>query len=288
MACGLANRMFQYSFYKKLLNKGYDAKVDFFTTATLAHENVDWNDIFPNATFENATDWEKSGLGIGDNFFSKVVRKLLPGLTRVKEMKEAFSLYDPVCQNDNSYLLGVFQNAEVTKGIEEELRGYFRFPKFTDITNLERQKKYSEEESVAIHVRKGIDYQKRIWYQNTCPIEYYRSAVEVITRKLKTPKFYIFTDNPEWVRENFGWLDYELVEGNPTSGWGSHFDMQLMSLCRHNIISNSTYSWWSAFLNANPDKIVIIPKIWFNPEVTQKKGLISTSDNLVCRNWISL
>lgn len=79
----------------------------------------------------------------------------------------------------------------------------------------------------------------------------------MIIDKVAVPKFYVFTDNPDWVRENFKDIEYTLVEGNPASGWGSHFDMQLMSVCKHNIISNSTYSWWSAFLNAHPQKIVV-------------------------------
>lgn len=58
------------------------------------------------------------------------------------------------------------------------------------------------------------------------------------------------------------WLDYKLVEGNPGSGWGSHCDMQLMSLCRHNIISNSTYSWWGAYLNKSVGKIVVTIQNW--------------------------
>lgn len=79
--------------------------------------------------------------------------------------------------------------------------------------------------------------------------------------KLQHPKFYVFTDNVDWVKENFQEIEYTLLKGNPADGYGNHFDMQLMSLCKHNIISNSTYSWWSAFLNQNPGKVVIAPEI---------------------------
>ena len=88
----------------------------------------------------------------------------------------------------------------------------------------------------------------------------------------------------EWVKENFNDFDYTLVEGNPIAGYGSHYDMQLMSLCRHNILSNSTYSWWGAFLNRNPDKTVVLPDIWFNPESCQEY----TSKPVRCEGWIAL
>ena len=75
-----------------------------------------------------------------------------------------------------------------------------------------------------------------------------------------------------------------LVNGNPVAGYGSHFDMQLMSLCRHNILSNSTYSWWGAYLNRNQEKVVIIPRIWFNPASCEEY----TSQKALCDGWTAL
>ena len=124
----------------------------------------------------------------------------------------------------------------------------------------------------------------RIWYQNTCPVEYYQKAIAKIKELVDHPIFFVFTDNPQWVKDNFKGIDYRLVEDNPADGWGSHFDMQLMSLCKHNIISNSTYSWWGAFLNGNNNKIVVSPEVWFNPDSCEEY----TSDKLLCKNWIAL
>lgn len=146
----------------------------------------------------------------------------------------------------SQYIIGVFLNAVIIEAVDDEVKKVFFLP-FTDEMNLLIEKEIEGCESVAIHVRKGKDYQSRIWYQNTCSMEYYRKAVALMKKKLKNPRFYVFTDNTEWVNENFQGIDYTLVNGNPADGYGSHFDMQLMSLCKHNIISNSTYSWWSAF-----------------------------------------
>ena len=106
----------------------------------------------------------------------------------------------------------------------------------------------------------------------------------MLFRSLVNPRFFVFADNKEWVKEYFTGFEYTLVDGNPGDGWGSHFDMQLMSLCKHNIISNSTYSWWGAFLNASSKKVVIIPKVWFNPDSCDD----FTSEKLLCKGWIQL
>ncbi|MEE1021984.1 MAG: alpha-1,2-fucosyltransferase [Muribaculaceae bacterium] len=267
-----------------LKKRGYDVKVDYFTRNKLPHENVEWNRIFPDAEFEQASGFDVFRMGGGDGTLSKIRRKFMNWTTSVEEMPRAFSLYEPKSDEEDKYLLGVFQNSMPANEVSETLKKAFRFRDFEDKRNIELQNVLSNENSVAIHVRKGKDYCKIKWYQNTCPIEYYRKAIDYIKMKVNNPKFYVFTDNPDWVKENFGFIDYILVDGNPTVGWGSHFDMQLMSLCKHNIISNSTYSWWSAFLNANPDKIVVIPDIWFNPDSIDTYR----SEPLQCEGWIAI
>ena len=75
----------------------------------------------------------------------------------------------------------------------------------------------------------------------------------------------------------------EWAGNSVTSGWGSHYDMQLMSCCQHNIIANSTYSWWAAFLNPNPHKIVIMPNHWFNLQLYPEPETA-----LQAKGWVSL
>lgn len=284
MACGLANRMFQYSYYLFLKKNGYDASVDFYQSAKLAHEKVSWNDIFPVAKINQASRTDIFWLGGGDSFFSKVRRKFFPALCRVVNMPTAFDAPLPVNDGSDKYLIGVFQNAASVEAVEEEVRACFSFVPFSDNFNIGVEQELRECMSVGIHVRKGKDYMSRIWYQDTCSVKYYRDAITKIRELVDNPKFFVFTDNPQWVKENFTDIDYCLIEGNPADGWGSHFDMQLMSLCKHNIISNSTYSWWGAFLNENKNKIVICPEIWFNPASCEEY----TSDRLLCKNWIAI
>lgn len=177
MACGLANRMFQYSYYLFLKHLGYDVQVDFYHSAQLAHEKVAWNDIFPEATIEQASSWDVFKLGGGSDFFSKIRRKYLPFLSGVVNMPTAFDADQLVTGMKSQYIIGVFQNAKMMETIEKDVKRCFTFQPFADERNQKLEKKMAVCESVAIHVRKGKDYAQRVWYQNTCPVEYYQKAI---------------------------------------------------------------------------------------------------------------
>ena len=283
MACGLANRMFQYSYFLYLKSLGYHVEVDFYRTAKLAHEEVAWERIFPHATLPQAPAWRVLLLGGGSDLCSKI-RRRLPFGHGVKQMQTACDCSLPSHKRGSQYMIGVFQNAEMVDSVRQTVQTAFRFAPFTDSHNLRWQQTMQAENSVAIHIRKGRDYQTNQYLKDTCPVAYYERAVAYITEHVQNPRFYIFTDNPTWVREHITSFDYTLVEGNPGSGWGNHFDMQLMSSCLHNIICNSTYSWWGAYLNPNPDKIVIGPHQWFNPNSCDE----STSERTLCSDWVAL
>lgn len=282
IACGLANRMFQYSYYLYLQSKGYEVEADYYTSGVLAHEVVAWNKIFPKAIYRNAPKMKIWWVGGGESMIAKIRRRYFPRIAKVQYMPTAFSVELP--KQDKQYMIGVFQNAEMVEAVRNEVLNKFSFKPFEDDYNREVAKEMAACESVAIHVRKGADYQSRIWYQNTCNMDYYRNAIAYMKNHLVNPRFFVFADNKEWVKEYFTGFEYTLVDGNPGDGWGSHFDMQLMSLCKHNIISNSTYSWWGAFLNASSKKVVIIPKVWFNPDSCDD----FTSEKLLCKGWIQL
>ena len=282
LACGLANRMFQYSYWLYLRKKGYDAAVDFYRTARLPHENVLWEKIFPDAGLYAAPAGLVFRLGGGSDVFSRI-RRRFPALNNVATMPSAFDYFEPDGDADK-YVMGVFQNAGMVSAVRNEVLESFRFSPFDDEYNNELAEEMSACNSVAVHVRKGEDYMQRIWYKNTCTADYYMMAAEKIAQTVADPHFFVFTDNPQWVKSNLGWLDYTLVDRNPSFGWGSHFDMQLMTFCRHNIISNSTYSWWGAYLNRNPEKLVIGPSVWFNPESCDEY----TSGRVLCKDWIAI
>lgn len=143
----------------------------------------------------------------------------------------------------------------------------FTFPSFVeeDKNNYELANiLLSENNSVGIHIRRG-DYLKNWKYRNLCGLDYYKQAIAYILEKVKTPKFYLFSDDIEWVKSTIS----PLLKGHEVSfvNWNhdnySYKDMQLMTMCRHLIIANSSFSWWAAYLNQN-NPIVIAPEKWIN------------------------
>lgn len=146
------------------------------------------------------------------------------------------------------------------EGIEKEVKNEFCFSPFEDKNNIEMADKIKGTESVAIHARVvHFDYgMKEILSR-----DYYKKAVNYIKRKIDKPiSFFLFSDNMNWCRENLDILglgseNVTLVDFN--KGENAFRDMQLMSLCKHIVIANSTFSWWAGFLIKNPNKIFITP-----------------------------
>jgi len=135
--------------------------------------------------------------------------------------------------------------------------------------------------SVSVHIRRG-DYlskaNRNIFYR--CGIDYYHRAVSFIKKTIPDPVFYVFSDDLFWAKESFNFLNNSEVRFVEHSSASSpNVDMILMSTCRHNIITNSTFSWWGAYININPDKVVIAPEHWY-----QKKISYSTED-LIPAGW---
>ena len=154
------------------------------------------------------------------------------------------------------------------------------FAPTTDIKNYITSK-YSgiiNANALSIHVRRG-DY---VYLPNHHPVaspEYYTNAINYITTKTRIDKYIVFSDDINYCKSMFG----ESEDITYINGEKDYIDLYLMSMCEHNIIANSTFSWWGAWLNQNSDKIVVAPKTWFGTARTD----LDTSD-LIPENWIKI
>lgn len=133
--------------------------------------------------------------------------------------------------------------------------------------------------SIAIHIRRGdyVSDSKLNCIHGVCSLEYYQTSIQHIKTQINQPHFFIFSDDPQWVKDNL------LIEDKTTFVSGNNLadyeDLYLMSLCQHNIIANSSFSWWAAWLNQNPDKIVCTPQQWFAVKSRNTQDLIP-------ENWL--
>lgn len=160
----------------------------------------------------------------------------------------------------NVILQGYFPSYKYFEGIDELVRQDFTFNIEPDEQNREIIEMISSSNSISLHIRHGdyISNEKTKDKFGICSIAYYKRAIGFITKSVKNPRFFIFTNSPDFVKNNLK-FNHTTVHITHNSGNKSYEDMRLMSLCKHNIIANSSFSWWGAWLNRNPDKIVVAP-----------------------------
>lgn len=164
----------------------------------------------------------------------------------------------------NCYLAGHWQSEKYFRDIEAHIRSDFTFRAPLADRNIEWASRMESSTAVSLHVRRG-DYAanpKTLAVHGLCSPDYYRSAVELVASRVESPEFFIFSDDLPWVKEHLS-IAHPCHYIDNNQGGDSFNDMRLMSLCRHHIIANSSFSWWGAWLNPRADKIVIAPRQWF-------------------------
>lgn len=162
---------------------------------------------------------------------------------------------------------GYWQSYQYFDSCRNVILKEFTFPKISmeDKLNFELNERLNNEEnSVGIHIRRG-DYLKNWKYRGLCGIDYYQKAIAYILEHIKSPKFFLFSDDIDWVKENISPLlkGYDITFVNWNHSINSYKDMQLMAMCKNLIIANSSFSWWAAYLNQN-NPIVVAPEKWIN------------------------
>ncbi len=184
-------------------------------------------------------------------------------------------LYEKVTHLDISkdwYICGFWIEEKYLRGRLEGMRPHFRFPRIEDDMNRKYAEMINGCNSVSLHVRRG-DYLSSL-YENmfvSLSRDYYEKAVNYIRQHTESPEFFIFSDDADFVRKEFTWLeDKHIITGN--DGEDSFRDMQLMSMCRHNITANSTFSQWGALLNENTEHITVYPAAYLKDRDNEIKN----------------
>ncbi len=178
----------------------------------------------------------------------------------------------------DTYFDGFWQNPDYFDQYREELLPLLQ-PKEEKTEGVAAlAERMQEEESVSVHIRRG-DYVGLAW---NLPMSYYETAMRKMEEFLGTnPHYYIFSDDMDFVREYYKASGRQMTFVSYDSGTPVRDDMYLMSRCRHNIIANSSYSWWGAYQNQNPEKYVICPKIgmWDGKFYLKDWHMITVSDD---------
>lgn len=271
---GLGNQMFQYALAVSLRAKfpKEDILVDIsnFRGYPL-HNGYELDKIF-NLTIKSAKFSQIIKVGYPYMHYQlwRIGKRILP---KRKSMILGFQdrPFDEIdCNMNDAYYDGYWQSECFFKNYRNDVLKEFKFPEISDKKNLEVLMDIKGKKTLSIHIRRG-DYVNHPLFKDICTINYYKNALKTIRELSDIERVLVFSNDSVWCEKMF---ISELPDINPTfvnwnSGNQSFRDMQLMSYCSHNIIANSSFSWWGAWLNQNPGKIVIAPIKWCNRDIPQ-------------------
>ena len=275
---GLGNQMFQYACARRAAYvRGARLKLDLSGFKGFGLRRYALGDL--NISAEIATEDEvrrfKRRAHV-ESLLPRWLRKLLRDW-RYSELREQSFGFDAdvLSVTGNILLEGYWQSEKYFADIADIIRREFTLKASPDSANEALANLIESMSAVSIHVRRG-DYVADLdthRVHGACGLDYYARAVQQIVQNEPHPHFFVFSDDPQWVKEHLRFpFPTVFVEHN-----GPHRhceDLWLMSRCRHNIIANSSFSWWGAWLNPNPAKIVIAPSQWFKLETLDTKDLI--------------
>ena len=278
---GLGNQMFCYAYAKALQKRGHEVKIDnsaYYDTYKLHKYQLDKYSI--DLLISSKSDILKIK---GNTLINKILSKM--GIIKQKVIKEKTLLFDKklLKLEDEKYVYGYFQSEKYFKEIRSILIKNFRIN--TEMSFYTKKiKKFilKSKNSCSIHVRRG-DYlsteNKKIY--NSCNIEYYHKAIKLVKNKFNELVFFVFSDDILWAKNNLKIKNVIYIDNKENNI--PNEEIYLMSLCKHNVIANSSFSWWGAWLNEFKEKIVIAPKKWFKYNYLHKQSL-----DIVCEDWIKI
>lgn len=284
---GLGNQMFQYAAGRALsLRRQTDLRLDVSGFADYhLHQGFELKRVFAcpaklatEAEVHSLLGWQSGPLA------RRILAKpAFSALRRPELVIEPHFSYWPEFENvpDNSYLAGYWQSDKYFTRYESEIRAEFAFQPLLDARSAELAAEIGHVNAVSLHVRRGdyVSDSKTLAVHGLCSPGYYSAAMDYLSERIDSPFFFVFSDDVCWARENLR-MNFPCRFVDHNHGARSFVDMHLMSMCKHHIIANSSFSWWGAWLNPSRGKIVVAPRQWFANDTP-------TSD-LIPPGWVRL
>ncbi len=281
---GLGNQLFQYAMGRQLALQN---RTSLWFDLRYYHQTYETDTVRHFKLDRFCIDYQ--ALDTSPYRYIRKASRLLPGYSLpglIKTYSEPHFHFDPTAKQLRApyiVLNGYWQTEQYFADCAEQIRGELQFrrqpgPRFARY----KQAIAASQTPVSLHIRRG-DYVTHTDFSQSfgfVGLAYYDRAINALKARVPAPKLFVFSDDPDWVRQHLTVdLPHEFVvnEGDDAEV----DDLELMSLCRHHIIANSSFSWWGAWLNPNPDKVIIAPKIWFRDKP------FDTSD-LTPKNWLRL
>jgi hypothetical protein len=282
----LGNQMFQYAFIKSLSIRN---KIDF-------RLDISWSNTYLRKYELEIFNIDKKYSRTADlpfyerlffnskiaNFITSKIIYFFKKYNHNHHIEKQYNYDDDFMKIKTWYVEWFFQTEKYFIDFEEIIRKDFEFIKPINERNSNILSIITSVNSVSIHVRRWdyISNNKTNQFHWTCSVDYYLNAIKKIRAKISNPIFFIFSDDIEWAKLNIT-VDSECFYIDWNNNLDGFEDMRLMSFCKHNIIANSSFSWWWAWLNKNIEKIVIWPQNWFND------NSMNTED-IMPKNWIRI
>ena len=267
---GLGNQMFQYALYTSLKARGKEVKIDDVTGYIGDQKRVPMLETtFPLSYERPETDEVNDMLDMRRDFSNRLRRLFSGSRSKMRSEVRDGNFEEDVLDADDVYLNGYWQTEKyfADTEVQRQLRIDFNQEPSQTLQSQEAWdlfNKIRNSESVGMHIRRG-DYTEPGTIEvhgNICTEDYYRKAVEYMLEKEPRAVFYIFSDDREWVSEHFNGDRFVIAQSE--TPFSDKEDMLLMRTCKHNIIANSSFSWWAAWLSHYPDKHVVAPSKWLN------------------------
>jgi hypothetical protein len=284
---GLGNQMFQYAAARALaLRKGAELKLDVSGFETYGLRRYELGQYPIAATIASTEELAQFGVVFPVSKVRRIWARVFGrgDCASSAHYREPHFFFDPQLARQALPLFmdGYWQSERYFADIAPLLLQELTPPAPFEAENAALADQITGSNAVSLHVRRG-DYVTNAHtnaYHGVCSLDYYKAAIEHMREHVPSPHLFVFSDDAEWTKANLASdLPTTYVIANPPER--GFRDLQLMSLCQHHIIANSSFSWWGAWLNSNPNKIVVAPKIWFSAGDNDTRDLVPSE-------WVQL